>query len=154
MFECLEKGNSWYSTCIGLICCVWILSMIDFIAERNGGQMSPLDSAMFVFSQDFTAPDTLQWVKQSIQYTSRFSCFQKKCRNYSCVCVQVKYILCTSIKDISSFYFLLCQDLLQWSLPGRAPGCDSSNVHLWQCHQGIKDHPNAVQTSSRRGVPR
>lgn len=28
--------------------------------KRNGGQMSPLDSAMFVFSQDFTAPDTLQ----------------------------------------------------------------------------------------------
>ncbi|XP_078315000.1 uncharacterized protein LOC111128552 isoform X1 [Crassostrea virginica] len=28
--------------------------------KRNGGQMSPLDSAMFVISQDFNAPDTVQ----------------------------------------------------------------------------------------------
>lgn len=47
------NGNTaWFSSSVS--------QKVKNLWKRNGGQMSPLDSAMFIFSRDFTALDTLQ----------------------------------------------------------------------------------------------
>ncbi|XP_061163664.1 telomere repeats-binding bouquet formation protein 2-like [Saccostrea echinata] len=47
-----QEDTAWFSSSVS--------QKFKNIWKRNGGQGAPLDSAMFVFSQDFNAPDTLQ----------------------------------------------------------------------------------------------
>ncbi|XP_048737842.1 telomere repeats-binding bouquet formation protein 2-like [Ostrea edulis] len=47
-----QGDTAWFSSSVS--------QKIKNLWKKNGGNISPLDSAMFVFSQDFTAPDTLQ----------------------------------------------------------------------------------------------
>ncbi|XP_062595168.1 telomere repeats-binding bouquet formation protein 2-like [Saccostrea cucullata] len=47
-----QEDTAWFSSSVS--------QKFKNIWKKNGGQRAPLDSAMFVFSQDFNAPDTLQ----------------------------------------------------------------------------------------------